>query len=105
MSAALITTEQDEPVAVEERRRSPRKPHIVEAWLASPTASDPADRLEVNALNLSRHGIALEMPVAIPVGTYYRLQVGMGRQRITAEIRVISCRSGDASHYVGAEFC
>src|ERR1700712_5784174 len=105
MNAPSAILDQDEPVAIENRRRSERRPHVAEAWLASPTSSDPSDRLEVSSLNLSKHGIAFEVPVAIPTGSYYRLQLGMGMQRMTTEVRIISCRAGDASHYVGAEFC
>ncbi len=89
----------------DERRRSDRKPYVAEAWLASPTATDPADRIEVSALNVSRHGIAFELPVAIPTGVFYVLQIGMGPQRLVTEVRIISCRAGDASFHVGAEFC
>ncbi len=88
-----------------ERRRSQRKPYVAEASLASPTAKDPADRLEVSALNISRHGIAFELPKSIPTGAFYVLQLGMGPQRMTTEVQIISCRSGNGTFHVGAKFC
>jgi hypothetical protein len=87
-----------------ERRRSARTPHACEAWLSSPTATDPADRVEVTTLNLSRHGVCFEIPVAVPTGAYYILRVGVGPQKINSEIRILSCRPSDQSFKIGAEF-
>jgi len=87
------------------RRRSERTPHAAEAWLSSPTATDPADRVEVATLNLSRHGVAFELQSRIPTGAYYILRFNLGSQKITSEIRILSCRAGDESFRVGAEFC
>jgi hypothetical protein len=87
-----------------ERRRSNRTPHTCEAWLSSPTATDPADRVEVTTLNLSRHGVCFEIPVPVPTGAYYILRVGVGPQKINSEIRILSCRAGDESFKIGAEF-
>lgn len=89
----------------DERRRSNRKPYVAEAWLSSPTATDPADRVEVTSLNVSKHGIAFDLPVAIPTGVFYVLRLGMGPQKLVTEVRVVSCRPGDESFHVGAEFC
>ena len=88
-----------------DRRRSARTPQICEAWLSSPTATDPSDRVEVTTLNMSRHGVAFEIPVAIPTGAFYLLRCGVGNQKITTEIRILSCRHGDESFQIGAEFC
>lgn len=87
-----------------ERRRSSRTPHTCEAWLSSPTATDPADRVEVTTLNLSRHGVCFEIPVPVPTGAYYILRVGVGPQKLNSEIRILSCRPGDESFKIGAEF-
>lgn len=88
-----------------ERRRSQRKPYVAEASLASPTAKDPADRIEVSALNISRHGIAFELPISIPTGVFYVLHLGVGPQRMKSEVQIISCRAGNGSFHVGAKFC
>jgi hypothetical protein len=88
-----------------ERRRSSRTPHVYEAWLSSPTATDPSDRVEVSTLNISRHGVCFEIAVPIPTGAFYVLRVGVGPQRINTEIRILTCRHGDESFQIGAEFC
>ena len=89
----------------EDRRRSTRKPHVAEAWVASPTATSPDDRLEVTALNLSRHGVAFEVPKSLPEGAFYVVVIGVGDQRLSSEVRIISCRQVGAAYEVGAEFC
>jgi hypothetical protein len=88
-----------------DRRRSTRKPHVAEAWVASPTATRPDDKLEVTALNLSRHGVAFELPRPLPEGSFYVMEIGVGDQRLTSEVRIISCRKVDGVYAVGAEFC
>lgn len=87
-----------------ERRRSNRTVHTCEAWLSSPTATDPADRVEVTTLNFSRHGVCFEIPVKVPTGAYYILRFGIDSQKINSEIRILSCRPGDESYKIGAEF-
>jgi hypothetical protein len=99
MSSATIKPES------RERRRSHRAPCICEAWLSSPTSRDPADRVEVTTLNLSRHGVAFELPVAVPTGAYFLLRFTIGPQQISSEIRILTCRAGDESFQIGAEFC
>ena len=88
-----------------DRRRSSRKPHVAEAWVSSPTATRADDRVEVTALNLSRHGVAFEVPTPRPEGSFYIVEVGVGEQRLSSEIRIISCRKVEGVYEVGAEFC
>jgi hypothetical protein len=88
-----------------ERRRSTRAPHVAEAWVASPTATRPDDRLEVTALNLSRHGVAFELAKPLPEGAFFVIVIGVGEQRLSSEVRIISCRKAGAVYEVGAEFC
>ena len=87
------------------RRRSERTSHTGEAWISSPTATDPADRVEVTTLDVSRHGVAFELQAPIPTGAYYILRFNLGSQKIHSEIRILSCRPGDESFRIGAEFC
>ena len=87
----------------EERRRSPRKPHVVEASITSPTGG-PA--IEVTGVDLSKYGVGLSVGKAVPAGTFHLLTLGLGAQRMVGEIRVVSCRKqGDSLHRVHAEFC
>lgn len=89
-----------------DRRRSERRPCIVEAWIASPTAAHPEERAEVTSVNISRHGVAFESRAPLPKGAFYTMEIGFGPQRMIAEIRTIACRDqGDGTFEVGAEFC
>jgi hypothetical protein len=91
----------------DDRRRSERCPYVAEAWIWSPTSTDPADRIEVTSLNLSRHGLGFSMPTPLPTGSFHMVEIGVGPQRITSEIRIISCRWDEElqTHEIGAEFC
>lgn len=93
-------------VAVSERRRSNRKPMAVQAYIASPTATRKADRIEVTSVNISKHGVAFELKQALSDQTYWRLDVNMDVQKISCEICIVSCRAnGDGTYHIGAEFC
>ena len=86
-----------------ERRRSPRRAHVVDASITSPTGG-PAT--EVAGVDLSKHGVGLSVGRAIPPGTFHILTLGLGAQRIVGEIRVVSCRKqGDSVYRVHAQFC
>jgi hypothetical protein len=107
MTVAASTEQSSKTPAKSERnrRRSERTPHTSEAWLSSPTATDPADKVEVTTLNLSRHGVAFELQGPIPTGAFYLLRFNLGTQKVCTEIRILSCRPGDESFRIGAEFC
>ena len=86
------------------RRRSERKPYIIEGWLSRP--NDPGDEIEVVALNVSHHGIGFKMPQPLNLGEFFTMEIGLGEQRMISEVRVVSCRACDGGMFdVGAEFC
>lgn len=88
-----------------ERRRSKREPHIVEAYVSSPTARHDEPKIEAASVNLSRHGVGFETTEPLAVAAYYTLELGLGDQRIVAEVRIISCTCTDhGNYYIGAEF-
>jgi len=88
------------------RRRSERKPHVADAYVYSPTATDPDDRLEARSINLSRHGVSFEMTRPLASNTFYMIQLDLGAQHLETEVRIISCRKiSQNSYQVGAEFC
>jgi hypothetical protein len=92
-------------ISTAERRRSPRRPHVVEAFIISPTATNPYERREVTSINLSRHGVAFDFTEPLPRNSYYLIEIGVGDQRIVSEICIISCRAiEDGVYQVGAEF-
>jgi hypothetical protein len=106
MSSSLTSARQSSGNDESDRRRTARAPHVAEAWVCSPTATSPDERTEVQALNLSRHGVGFELPTPLPEGTFYTIELGVGDQRLRSEVRIISCRRNDAGGYdVGAEFC
>jgi hypothetical protein len=100
MSAKIL------PLPAKDRRRSARKEHVVEAWIISPTATKASEKMEVTSMNISRHGVCFSLARPIPEGAYYVIEVLMGEQKITSEIRVVTCRKDDGERFdVGAEFC
>jgi hypothetical protein len=103
-TSAVVNEKSDTTKLERERRRSNRTTHNCEAWLSSPTATDPGDRVEVTTLNFSRHGVCFEIPVQVPTGAYYILRFAIDAQKINSEIRILSCRPGDESFKIGAEF-
>ena len=91
--------------AIIDRRRSQRKPHVVQAWIASPTALDPEDRREVTSVNVSRHGVEFESNHAVATGTFHVIDIAMGSQQIRTEVRIENCRKLENGRYgIGAEF-
>jgi hypothetical protein len=92
-------------ITTEERRRSPRRPYTVEAFIISPTATNPYERREVTSINLSKHGVAFDFTEPLAKNTYFLMEIGFGDQRIVSEICIISCRAIEEGLYqVGAEF-
>jgi len=96
-SSAIATNKADE------RRRSDRRPHIVEAFLSSPTGGN---RLQVTSIDLSKHGIALDVNRPIATGTFQVLELGIGPQKMVTEVRILSCRQeSNGCFCVHATFC
>jgi hypothetical protein len=86
-----------------ERRRSQRKPHVVEAYLASPTGGK---KLGVSCVDVSKHGVRLKVAQPIATGTYHVLELGFDAQKRGGEVRILSCRrEADGAYHVHAEFC
>ena len=105
-SMTILPIPTDVPAAPDPRRRTQRYPHVVEAWISSPTAKDPTERIEVESMDLSRHGVGFESDQPVPPGTFFIMEIGVGSQRLISEIRVAYCRPIDSGRYhVGAEFC
>ena len=88
--------------AADERRRSERYPYVVEAWLSS----DSTEPIELKTANLSRHGVRLTLERPLTVGEFFTIEIGVGRQALLSEVRVVSCfATEDGMYDVGAEFC
>ena len=105
--SAINTTIADKITPVEsDRRRSQRVPRVLDAWICSPTAIDPInDRVEVKAVNLSRHGVGFIATHPIATGSFYSMLIVMGTQEIVSEVRIMNCRKAGNEYEIGAEFC
>jgi hypothetical protein len=91
--------------AAKERRRSPRVPHVMDAWIASPTATDPDDRLEATCLNINRHGVGFVLNQPLPTSAFYVIRIGLGEQHMVSEVRILTCEQLPNGQYdIGAEF-
>jgi hypothetical protein len=89
-----------------DRRRSGRVVHVVDAWISSPTDFSRTHAFEARSLNLSRHGVGFETNRELPTGSFWIIEIAMGEQQMTSEMRIISCHKGEGSKWeVGAEFC
>jgi hypothetical protein len=96
----------ESPRTGSDRRRSERRPYIIEAWISSPTAKSAEDRLVATSVNISRHGVAFEIESELPIHAYHVIEIGYGDQRLVSEIRTVSCRKAPSGNFeVGAEFC
>jgi hypothetical protein len=89
----------------ENRRRSERNPYVIEAFVYSPTSTDPDERIEATSLNLSRHGVGFCIEHPLPAGAFYVVEIGLGPQKLVSEMRTVSCRRrADGMYEVGGEF-
>jgi hypothetical protein len=95
-------------VSEADRRRSPRVPSVIEAWLY-PAGNDDADRrLDIASIDLSRHGVGFCVYRELARGSSHVVQIALGGQRLVSEVRVVFCRpfEGEPGLFqVGAEFC
>ncbi|QOV91097.1 PilZ domain-containing protein [Humisphaera borealis] len=94
-------------VPFEERRRSVRRPTVCEAWVRSPTDTDDT-KIEVTALDLSRHGVGFESRQPLQVNCFYWIELEIGDKQIAQEVRVTSCLESDdlpGVYRVGGKFC
>src|SRR5690349_4580276 len=79
-------------VAQSDRRRSPRVPSVIEAWLAPVGSADPDQRLEIASMDLSRHGVGFCVYRELPLGSFHVVEIALGDQRLVSEVRVVFCR-------------
>src|SRR5688500_3834645 len=86
------------------RRRSERRPYIIEGWLSRP--NNPNDEREVVYPNISQHGVAFKLPERLEAGQFFAIEIGLGDQRLISEIRVVNCRPAEGGMFdIGGEFC
>jgi PilZ domain-containing protein len=91
-----------------DRRRSPRVPSVIEAWLLPVGSEDRDQRLEIASMDLSRHGVGFCVYRELPLGTFHVVEIALGDQRLVADVRIVFCRpfEGEPGLFqIGAEFC
>lgn len=94
-----------EPTAQMERRRSTREP-IVTHGVIRPLNHDDAAGEQVLVTNVSLHGVGIRSSRAIPIGTRWMIEIGVGPLHLTSRLRVIRARvRNDGTYDVGGEFC
>jgi hypothetical protein len=91
-----------------ERRRSQRRAHVIQSWLAPAGDDSPDARTEISSLDLSQHGVAFGVWRPLTVGSFHVIEIGLGGQRLVSEVRIVSCRpfpTLNGVYRIGAEFC
>ena len=63
------------------------------------------DELEVVSLNLTRHGIGLDLAQDVPIGSVYNIEIGSGDRSVQSQVRIVSCDPiADGLFRAGGEF-
>jgi hypothetical protein len=91
-----------------DRRRSPRVPSVIEAWLSPVGKGDRDQRLEIASMDLSRHGVGFCIYRELPLGSSHVVEIALGEQRLVSEVRIVFCHpfEGEPGLFqIGAEFC
>jgi hypothetical protein len=87
-----------------ERRRSKREPYIMDAWLIP--AGQPEARIQVVTLDLSRHGVRLQVSKPLLAESCHALELKANGQRVTMDVVICRCLPMEDGFWdVGAEFC
>lgn len=84
------------------------RPHVVlEANLfPEPGEDEPSDQLEVSSMNISRHGLSLDVVRDVPVGTVCNIEIGLHGRKVQSHVRITSCEAvADGLYRAGGEFC
>ena len=90
-----------------ERRHASHPQTSLQARLF-PDGRDDAqsDELEVIALNLTRHGVGLEIAQDLAIGNVYSVEIGVGGQHLQSHVRITSCDPiAEGLYRAGGEFC
>ena len=60
----------------------------------------------MTSIDLSKHGVALDIKKPIATGMFQVLELGIGSQKMITEVRILSCREElDGCFRVHAAFC
>ncbi len=95
------------PSPTQDRRHRARRDVRLQAHLFPDLRDDEeSDRVEVMAVNLTRHGVGLDLPHDVPVGTVYNIEIGIGDRKVQSQVRITSCDPiADGLYRAGGEYC
>jgi hypothetical protein len=88
-----------------DRRRSTREP-VVTLGTIRPLNHDDAATEQVLVTNVSLHGVGIRSSRALPIGTSWMIEIGVGPLHLTSRLRVVRTRvRTDGTYDIGGEFC
>lgn len=71
-----------------------------------PLSHDDATPEQVLVTNVSLHGVGILSTRALPIGTRWAIEIGVGPLHITSRLRVVRARvRSDGTYDIGGEFC
>ena len=90
-----------------ERHRGVRGAPPVEATLYPETSEEAqSDELELLSVNLTPHGVGMDLPHEVGIGTVYNLAINIGQETLRSHVRITSCAPlADGLYRAGGELC
>lgn len=90
-----------------ERRRGVRGTLAAEATLYPETSEEAqSDEVELLSVNLTRHGVGMDLPHEVAIGTVYNLAINIGHDTLRSHVRITSCAPvADGLYRAGGELC
>jgi hypothetical protein len=90
-----------------EKRRGLRADIPIEATIYPETSEEAAsDEVELLSVSLTRHGVEMDLPHEVAIGTVYSLAINIGPETLRSHIRITSCAPvGDGLFRAGGELC
>jgi hypothetical protein len=90
-----------------EKRRGIRGTLPVEASIYPETSEEAqSDEVELLSVNLSRHGIGMDLPHEVAIDTVYNLAINIGHETLRSHVRITSCAPvADGLYRAGGELC
>ena len=80
---------------------------VVEATLYPETSEEaPSDELELLSVNLTPHGVGMDLPHEVGIGTVYNLAINIGQETLRSHVRITSCAPlADGLYRAGGKLC
>lgn len=90
-----------------EKRRGIHSDPPVDAVIYPETHQESeSDEVELLAVNITRHGVGMELPHEVAIGSVYSLAINIGTQKLCSHVRITSCSPmADGVFRAGGELC